>query len=307
MAAKSAFLDEDLCCPVCCDIFRDPVVLGCCHSFCKVCLQRYWEKKDSQECPICRRKSQTEPLHNLVLTNVVESYLKQNTENEAVERTKSLKKSESRCSLHRKKLLFFCEEDERLLCVVCQTSKKHRSHQICPVEEAALDHKEELKAALNPTKERLEKFTAVMQECERTAKSIRSQAQQTEKQVKAEFEKLHQFLRDEEKARLVALKEEEEQKSQAMKEKIKNLSRHVFLLSDKISAIEKALDTEDIYFLKISKHMKVRAQCTLQDPEHLSGVLIDVAKHLGNLPFRLWEKMLGTLQYSEYYGDRLMK
>ncbi|KAG7492506.1 hypothetical protein MATL_G00015290 [Megalops atlanticus] len=68
---------------------------------------------------------------------------------------------------------------------------------------------------------------------------------------------------------------------------------------NKITAIEKDLDTEDISFLKNYKQTLVRAQCTLQDPELLSGALIDVAKHLGNLKFRVWEKMLGIVQYSE--------
>uniref|UniRef100_A0A3B5LP44 Zinc finger RING-type eukaryotic domain-containing protein n=1 Tax=Xiphophorus couchianus TaxID=32473 RepID=A0A3B5LP44_9TELE len=28
-------LEEDLCCPGCQDVFKDPVLLSCSHSFCK--------------------------------------------------------------------------------------------------------------------------------------------------------------------------------------------------------------------------------------------------------------------------------
>ncbi|KAI1902473.1 hypothetical protein AGOR_G00045130 [Albula goreensis] len=170
--------------------------------------------------------------------------------------------------------------------------QKTQNHQVCPVEEAALDLKEELKTALSPMKEKLERFIKVKKQCEKTANYIRSQAQRTERQVKAEFEKLHQFLQHEEEARLAALREEEEQKSRRMKEKIENITRQVSTLSDKITAIEKAMHTEDISFLKTYRNIKERAQCTLQDPELLSGALIDVAKHLGNLEYRVWEKML---------------
>ncbi|XP_064176655.1 zinc-binding protein A33-like [Anguilla rostrata] len=298
MEAKALIPEDELCCSVCCDIFKEPVVLLCSHSFCRVCLKQYWEEKSFRECPICRRKaSMDDPPVNLVLRNIVESYLKQKTERHTTDQ------SDARCSLHGEKLLFFCEHDKEPLCVVCQTSKKHRNHPVCPVEEAVLELKEELNPALNLIKEKLKRFTDVEQGCKKTAEHIRSQAQHTERQIKAEFEKLHQFLRKEEEARLAALREEEEQKSRIMKEKIENITGHISTLTDKITAIEKAMDTEDTSFLKSYKNIKERAQCTLQDPELHSGALIDVAKHLGNLKFRVWEKMLEMVQYTPVVLD----
>ncbi|XP_029106060.1 nuclear factor 7, brain-like [Scleropages formosus] len=299
MAAEVSFLDEELVCSVCCEIFKDPVLLPCSHSFCRSCVQQYWEQKSSRECSVCRRRSSIEhPPPNLVLKNIIESYFKQKSQSEAVEKTESPEKSESRCSVHGEKLLFFCEDDQEVLCVVCQTSKRHRNHQLCPVEEAALDIKEQLNTAFEVIKEKLEKFNDAKKQCEETVKHIKNQAQHTEKVIKEEFEKLHQFLRDEEEARLAALREEEEQKSQRMKEKIENISKHISILSDRIRDIEEDLNNEDTKFLMGCKSTKQRAQCEVQDPEVLSGALIDVAKHLGSLNFRVWEKMLHIVSYT---------
>uniref|UniRef100_A0A8D0AT65 RING-type domain-containing protein n=1 Tax=Sander lucioperca TaxID=283035 RepID=A0A8D0AT65_SANLU len=50
-------LEEDLCCPVCHEVFKYPVILSCTHSFCRDCLQRYWRQKQERECPVCRKIS----------------------------------------------------------------------------------------------------------------------------------------------------------------------------------------------------------------------------------------------------------
>uniref|UniRef100_A0A3Q2V7L3 RING-type E3 ubiquitin transferase n=1 Tax=Haplochromis burtoni TaxID=8153 RepID=A0A3Q2V7L3_HAPBU len=59
--------EKDLSCPVCHDIYRDPVILSCSHSFCKNCLQTWWTKKQKKNCPLCKKINlSNDPPRNLV-------------------------------------------------------------------------------------------------------------------------------------------------------------------------------------------------------------------------------------------------
>ncbi|XP_072560573.1 E3 ubiquitin-protein ligase TRIM35-like isoform X2 [Paramormyrops kingsleyae] len=286
MAAKSSGLEEELTCPACYEIYRDPVVLKCSHSFCKVCLQQYWGEKGSRECPVCRRRASMDPpLTNLALKNACEAFLQGRAQRSAAA-------SEGHCRLHNEKLKLFCLDDQTPVCVVCQTSAKHEHHKLRPVQEAAEKHKEHLKSALNPLQGKLQALKEVKQTCNQTAEHIKTQAWYTERLIKGEFEKLHQFLKDEEAGRISALREEEEQKSHMMKEKIEKITNEISSLSETIRALKQELGAEDVSFLLNYKEIQRKAQCPVRDPEEVSGALINVAKHLGNLSYRVWEKML---------------
>ncbi|XP_036431324.1 nuclear factor 7, brain-like [Colossoma macropomum] len=291
MASRS-FSEEDLSCPVCCEIFKDPVVLLCSHSVCKICLQKFWKTKGSRECPVCRSISSIEqPPRNLVLKNLCESFLQERSQRSSAE-------SGNICSDHTEKLRLFCLDDLQPVCLVCRDSKIHTNHKFLPLQEAALDYKEELKTALKPLKEKLDVFKRFKLDLDQTADHIKTQARRTETQIKEEFEELHQFLRDEEAARISALREEEEQKSQTMKERIEKMSREISALSDTIRAVEEEMAAEDVPFLQNYKATVKRAQLTLQDPESLSGALLHVAKHLANLKFTVWEKMQQIVHFT---------
>ncbi len=133
---KMASLSEDdYICPVCCEIFKNPVVLSCSHSVCKECLQQFWRTKKTQECPVCRRRSSKDnPPVNLALRNLCESFLK-----ERHERCSS--GSEEICSLHREKLKLFCLEDKQPVCLVCLNSQKHVNHTFRPIDEVIPSYK----------------------------------------------------------------------------------------------------------------------------------------------------------------------
>uniref|UniRef100_A0A8C2H289 Uncharacterized protein n=1 Tax=Cyprinus carpio TaxID=7962 RepID=A0A8C2H289_CYPCA len=230
-------------CPVCCEIFKTPVILSCSHSVCKECLQQFWRTKETQECPVCRRLSRHEPPLNLVLKNLCESLLK--------ERKEKGSESEELCSLHSEKLKLFCLEDKQPVCLVCRDSQIHINHTFRPINEVVPTYKEELNTGLKSLQEKLKHRETMKEAFGKTVQHIKSQADQTEHQIKQQFEKLHQFLRDEEEATITALREEEEQKKQMMEEKLEEINTHISALSHTIKDTEEMMKDSDICFLKL--------------------------------------------------------
>uniref|UniRef100_A0A673KBF3 Tripartite motif containing 35-39 n=1 Tax=Sinocyclocheilus rhinocerous TaxID=307959 RepID=A0A673KBF3_9TELE len=281
-----SFSVKEMSCPICCEIFKAPVLLSCSHSFCEECLQQFWRTKNTRECPVCRRRSsRDDPPCNLVLKNVCESYLKERRNK------RRLSGSEEACSLHSEKLKLFCLDDKRPACLVCRDSQKHfQTDELCVVL-SGCDVREMLLAFLDEALKH--RKVQIFMICHL---SFQSQAEHTECQIKLEFEKLHQFLRDEEEIAITALREEKERKNQMMQEKFEEINRHISALSHTIRDLEKMMNANEVLFLKNFPDAMERVQSLRSDPQLASGALIDVARYLGNLPFRAWKKMQDVVQ-----------
>ncbi|XP_076866204.1 E3 ubiquitin-protein ligase TRIM35 [Brachyhypopomus gauderio] len=286
--------EADLSCPVCCDIFRDPVLLSCSHSFCRGCLQRCWEVSRTRDCPVCRRRaSRKSPPRNLALKNLCEAFLQGRREAAA-----PVAGVGAVCSLHGQALKLFCTDDQLPICPSCQASNVHKEHHCRPAEAVARDHKDKLRAVLQKLKDKLETFSKLRVTAAVTLDHIKCQAQLTEKRIRAQFLELHQFLREEEEARVSTLKEEETQKVLALKERDRDLMGRTASLVDAIGRTEREMATADATLLQNFRCTMERAQKSLLDPEGFCGSLIDEAKHLSNLKFHVWVKMQGIAPYS---------
>lgn len=123
-------LEDELSCSVCTELFRDPVLLSCGHSYCRQCINDHWTFSSSRNCPICRQVSLQEPVSNLSLRNTCECYL----------RERNKKDEEHECPIHGEKIKLFCQTDEETICATC-VDYEHRCHKIQPLQQAARQRK----------------------------------------------------------------------------------------------------------------------------------------------------------------------
>ncbi|KAM4616644.1 zinc-binding protein A33-like [Polymixia lowei] len=301
MAEKLSYFQGYLNCHVCSEIFRDPVSLSCYHSFCSTCLKTFWERTKNKNCPICERKSSKKyPPVNFILKELADSFAGR----QKAETDKGAEKVEVVCSKHLEDPKWFCEEEQRAVCHVCDFSH-HQDHTMVPIKQAVSDLKDQMKSDLKSLQDKRNKYKEVEKTYDEMVQYSKKQLVNTEKQIRAEFEKLHQFLREEEEARLAALREEEEQKGKTITQEMKIIQEQISSLSEMISAVEQDLQKLQPAFLSSYKQTQTRARahCSLSDPQLVSGALIDVAKHLGNLSFRVWEKMKGFIEFTPVILD----
>ncbi|XP_061107110.1 E3 ubiquitin-protein ligase TRIM35-like [Conger conger] len=293
------FSEEDLSCPVCCDIFREPVVLPCSHSFCKECVKTYWGVQDSRICPVCRVQApESEPLVNLILKNLCQS---------AIEERDLMESTEPEliglCSQHNREISLVCLEDCKLVCHVCHTYGEHRGHECCSIQEVELELKEKLKGALDNLHKKLMKFQEAKHSCDTTILHIQSQAKSVILHIKKEFRSIRDFLYEEEEGRISAVRKEEQMKKGIMEQKAEEISREIESLVCKIRETEAEMESDKLSFLENYEATMKRAEYSLPDSELLPGALIDVAGHLGNLKFRVWEKMQSLVDFTPVILD----
>uniref|UniRef100_A0A670HVN8 E3 ubiquitin-protein ligase TRIM7-like n=1 Tax=Podarcis muralis TaxID=64176 RepID=A0A670HVN8_PODMU len=263
MAAVQGLCDE-VTCSVCQDYFRDPVTLDCGHNFCRACLAGLWEGSgpDSPSCcPECKEAVQPRNFKpNRQLANVAE-LLKKLQQGEGGGRRASGAGQGRMCQAHQEPLKLFCKDDEAPICVVCDRSKEHREHRVCPMEEASQEYKEQIKARLESLKDEREKLVE-----QKSAEELRRQecvaGLETEKQkIRIAFEKMQEFLEEKLNLWLGQLEDVEKEMGRWQEENLSRLSEEISQLSELIVEMEERSRQPASEFLQdirsaLSRHEK---------------------------------------------------
>uniref|UniRef100_A0A670HYH5 RING-type E3 ubiquitin transferase n=1 Tax=Podarcis muralis TaxID=64176 RepID=A0A670HYH5_PODMU len=234
---------QDLCeeatCPICLEYFRDPVIIPeCGHNFCRSCLIQCWgESEGEASCPQCREILQH---RNLIPNRPLKNVVKKLTVGKL--RLHEEKGAEGKgrvCEKHLEPLKLFCKKDQSPICVVCDRSKEHKSHEVVPLEEASQEYK-----VRNLSGQRVTRQQELL--CAEREKMV------------AEFRRLHQFLEEQEKRILAQMAEVEKEIAAQREEHLARLSRELSSLDSLIREMEEKLQEPASELLQVRPHPDVR-------------------------------------------------
>ncbi|KAM5170142.1 E3 ubiquitin-protein ligase TRIM62-like [Mantella aurantiaca] len=229
----SSDLREELKCPICWEIYIDPVSLKCGHSFCQDCITRQLITQKGSgcySCPQCKEESQEWPaLHrNIALRNISERFLSK----------PSL--GNQQCSIHKLDLKYYCAQDAACICEKC-SEDEHQGHQVETLDEASEKKKEKIKNIHQKLMTEREEMEKRFQSLEERRRKVEEKAAGETDKVTTLFRDLRRQLEDLEKRVLKEISINAEQVSVLVSDLINQLVIKKGELSRKIRDIDREL------------------------------------------------------------------
>ncbi|KAM4771125.1 tripartite motif-containing protein 59 [Rhinophrynus dorsalis] len=287
--------EEELTCSICYNIFDDPRILPCSHTFCKNCLENVIRSSDGYiwrpsimrlKCPSCRNISELStsgilslPI-NFALKSIIEKY-----------------KTDDHCKMatcpehHRQPLNVFCLKDRKLVCGQCLTVGQHHGHPIDDPESAYIKERDTASKLLGILSDK--NFTGVsfvIKKLEEQMDYCKNIVQEDKREVVCFFEKLSETMEEKKQKLLAALNEVNQQIIEIYAPQIEEMKQiedeelDLISLSSSTQKEESPLAfLENIY----SIHQRMKA---LKRKELISVHPVEVYPRLGKILQEEWLK-----------------
>ncbi|KAM8977080.1 E3 ubiquitin-protein ligase TRIM50 [Pelodytes ibericus] len=183
-------LENQLMCPICLEVFKDPLMLQCGHSFCKDCL---WVLlKDSSVkllCPVCRQEvDDTSFPPNVTVKHLIDT-LKILNEQQSTTET---------CPAHHNPLSLYCEQDQEVICGLCGIIGDHHHHQIIPLASVYSRMKEEVSSLITDVQRERRSLEEHISKLINNKTRITNESDVFQSLISREFRELQRYIAEEE-------------------------------------------------------------------------------------------------------------
>ncbi|KAG8432090.1 hypothetical protein GDO86_018838 [Hymenochirus boettgeri] len=284
---------EELTCPLCVELFKDPVMIECGHNFCRSCIDKAWEGQSSSTCPECKEAlTDRRYTTNRALANLVKKAGGSAPPTPVEKKPRSMEK----CPEHDERLKLYCKDDGTLGCVICRDSLKHAKHNFLPILDAVVVYREELSAIVAPMEASLKVTEQFSREQNEKIEQHKSNMADFKEHVVGEFEKIFEFLKERKDKLLDQLNTEGESLLNEMENNLVKMQENEEDITKTINvAKERMEETDSISFLMDIKSFIER--CQQQQREVVSTGNTLLSKELchgtfkGPIQYMMWKEM----------------
>ena len=239
-------LEEQLTCPVCLDLYTNPKILPCHHSFCQECLEGLPQEKEARgdtyylACPTCRQRTE-------VPREGVGAFPVAFTLNNLKEITQSLKNKVSEpqqvtCNDHDKPLDGFCETCEMVICFHCAICT-HKDHKHTLVSDCYPKHYQMLHNSLKPVKGKKEVLKKVLSDLAEREGKVRERGEGVLEEINRMVQEMISVLRQSERKLTEQVKRVTDAKLEMLSGQTKSIQTSLSLLEGVVDYVEQSLKT----------------------------------------------------------------
>ncbi|KAM9387539.1 E3 ubiquitin-protein ligase TRIM7-like [Phaethornis superciliosus] len=255
-------LQAEATCPLCLELFSQPLITECGHNFCRGCLQTLLGVPPRPAaCPQCRGP-------------IAPASLRPNRSLGAVAGLAGALEEEAarpRCPTHGEDLGVFCESCRLPLCPLCREGPQHRDHRTRPAQEAAPELRETLQSHLVFLQKEKEGFKPKGEE---EINALLEKVSSERQQLQDTFEELQQFLQEQEGLLLSQLDRAHGDLTREHQEYESRVSERRSLLDTLVVEIEKKREQPVVEFLMdVGKTLSRCEEAKTPIPEPISQEL----------------------------------
>nr|XP_033800564.1 E3 ubiquitin-protein ligase TRIM69 isoform X1 [Geotrypetes seraphini] len=279
---------EELTCPVCMQLFSNPIILECGHNFCSHCIDKAWENLEVCSCPECQ---EVVPERKYTINRALASLVKKAG---GVSKTSRVR---DRCEEHDEKLKLFCKDDGILACVICRDSLKHSTHTFLPIQDAFGFYRSELIKVVTPLEINLKELEKLKHEQNQKLSQHKGNVVSFRQHISSEFERLHQFLREREEQLSQELQRQGGSLLKEMEDNLVKMNDSCQNIHGKIATSQSRMNEEDaIAFLMdikafIEKCVEEQKKQRLPAENAVLCKELSYGRFKGPLQYMMWKEM----------------
>ena len=282
-------LEEQLNCSICLDIYDDPKLLQCFHTYCRKCLVKLVIRDEqgdlSLTCPICRQATPVPAngvtgLKSAFQTNeflqIRDDLVKERDMTVSLEESKvaatpltpSKKKTNQNCFEHvDKERELYCETCEVLICYKCAfRGGKHYSHDCDEIKNAYQRYKGEVRPSVEPMECKLNTVKEALAHLDTHCREVSDQREVIEDSIYDAIRRLHHLL-DVRKTELISVLHQITQaKLKSLAAQRDEMETIQAQLSSCLNFVRKSVETESQGDVLITKRNMVKQVKELTAP-----------------------------------------